>query len=135
MCAFKCYATNVKKQNNKKSKSKCNNLMQTLCIDLFNNFIHNNKHYLKNHFKIPCDLCNLVCDDKHIKIHMHTKHKKLTPNTAQLIPQLARGLTVKSFWINPSSSNFPCVTQTKRIGPLEMKLPEFFWTCTLKFFP
>ena len=32
-------------------------------------------------------------------------------------------LSVKSFRINPSSSNFPCVTQNKRIWPLEMKLP------------
>ena len=48
---------------------------------------------------------------------------------------LARGLRVKSFRINPSSSNFPCVTQTKRIWPLEMKLSEFFRTHTLKLFP
>ena len=52
-----------------------------------------------------------------------------------LTTHVARGLTVKSFRINPSSSNFPCVTQTKRIGPLEMNLPEFFRTLTLKFFP
>ena len=60
--------------------------MQTLCIDLFNNYIHNNKHYFKKHSKITCDLCDLDCDDKHIKIHMHTKHKIFTPSTAQLIP-------------------------------------------------
>ena len=47
---------------------------------------------------------------------------------------VARGLTVKSLRINPSSSNFLCVTQTKRIRPLEMKLPEFFRTRTLKLF-
>ena len=60
--------------------------MQALCIDLFNNYIHNNKHYFKKHSKVTCDLCDLDCDDKHIKIHMHTKHKIFTPSTAQLIP-------------------------------------------------
>ena len=42
---------------------------------------------------------------------------------------------MKSFRIHPSSSNFPCVTQTKRIGPLEMKLHEFFRTRKLKLCP
>ena len=48
---------------------------------------------------------------------------------------LARGLIMKSFRIHPSSSNFPCVTQTRRIGPLEMKLHEFFRTRKLKLCP
>ena len=39
---------------------------------------------------------------------------------------LARSLTIKSFRIHHFSSNFPCVTQTKRIGPLTMKLHDFF---------
>ena len=54
--------------------------------------------------------------------------------TKSLECALARGLTVESFWINPCSSNFPCVTPTKRIGQLEMKLPEFFRTTTLNLF-
>ena len=48
---------------------------------------------------------------------------------------IACGLTMKSFWINPSSSNFPCFSQTKIIGPCEMKLPEFFRSRKLKLFP
>ena len=36
--------------------------------------------------------------------------------------------------LDPSvkNSNFPCVTQTKRTGPLEFKLHEFFWRQELK---
>ena len=78
--------------------------MQTLCIDLFNNYIYNNKHYLKKHSKVTCDLCDLVCDDKQIKIHINTKHKKLTPSTAQLIPHT-----------NKLESNFKCDKCRKKI--------------------
>ena len=45
---------------------------------------------------------------------------------------VARGLTMKSFQIHPSSSNFPCVTQTKILGPSKMKFHEFFRTRKLK---
>ena len=50
--------------------------MQALSIDLFNNYIHNNKHYSNNHSKVTCNLCDLGCNEKHIKKNMHTKNKK-----------------------------------------------------------
>ena len=49
--------------------------------------------------------------------------------------RIVRCLTMKSFWIHPSRSNFVCVTQTKRIGPLELKLHEFFRSRKLKLLP
>ena len=35
--------------------------------NLFNNYVHYNKHNLKKHSKVPCMLCDLVCDqDTHV---------------------------------------------------------------------
>ena len=53
---------------------------------------------------------------------------------------VARGLKMKSFWIDLYSSNFPCVTQTKRLRPSEMTLEVFFieaqaHTFAVNFFP
>ena len=47
---------------------------------------------------------------------------------------VARGLKMKSFWIHLASSNFTCVTQTKRLRPSELKLDDFFLRHTLKLF-
>ena len=57
-----------------------------LCDDVFSDYTDKHKHYIKKHSKIECDFCDFVCDEKHIKRHMHLKHKNLRPSSAHLVP-------------------------------------------------